>query len=173
MVSDILSFVRTNDVPVIESVEPNIVTIEGGNDIIITGSNFQDGVKGVVGTITEVGLSQSKIRSLHKSGSDVGSMVGKVGYIGVTSGNNDITSLELNYIDKRAKIRKGDKVYTLNNDSIFPPEILIGEITQVYPLDREFYQKAIVEPFIRVTRIQEVFVVKRKNKNNSQSLIEK
>ncbi|GEM_PF-249174 len=43
--NDIISFVTVISNPIIERVDPYIVTIEGGEDIIIEGRNFQDGIK--------------------------------------------------------------------------------------------------------------------------------
>ena len=43
--SDFVEFVKTSDIPVIESVKPNIITVDGGNEITITGSNFQNGMR--------------------------------------------------------------------------------------------------------------------------------
>lgn len=43
--SDSMSFVQTTDVPVIESVDPQITTVEGDVEVVITGANFQDGVR--------------------------------------------------------------------------------------------------------------------------------
>lgn len=43
--SDFIEFVKTSDIPVIESVKPNIITVEGGEEIVITGSNLQNGMK--------------------------------------------------------------------------------------------------------------------------------
>lgn len=43
--SDFVEFVSTSDIPVIESVKPNIVTVEGGEEIVIMGSNLQNGLK--------------------------------------------------------------------------------------------------------------------------------
>ncbi|QEK13260.1 cell surface receptor IPT/TIG domain-containing protein [Crassaminicella thermophila] len=37
-----------NKKPVIESVNPNVVTVEGGEEVTIIGSNFQDGVKVII-----------------------------------------------------------------------------------------------------------------------------
>ncbi|BEP27759.1 IPT/TIG domain-containing protein [Helicovermis profundi] len=45
ILTDSLTFVKTSDIPVIESIIPNIVTVDGGDQIVITGSNFQDGVR--------------------------------------------------------------------------------------------------------------------------------
>ncbi len=43
--SDFVEFVKTSDIPVIESVKPNIITVLGGENIVITGSNLQNGLK--------------------------------------------------------------------------------------------------------------------------------
>lgn len=42
---DIVSFVITDKNPVIENVAPDIVPIDGGDQVTITGSNFREGVK--------------------------------------------------------------------------------------------------------------------------------
>jgi len=43
--SDFFEFIKTTDIPVIESVKPNIVTVEGGETVVVTGSNFQEGIR--------------------------------------------------------------------------------------------------------------------------------
>lgn len=43
--SDFVEFVKTSDIPVIESVKPNIITVDGGDNIVITGSNLQNGLR--------------------------------------------------------------------------------------------------------------------------------
>ena len=40
-----VEFVEAEDKPIIEKVDPNIVTVNGGEDVTVTGSNFKDGVK--------------------------------------------------------------------------------------------------------------------------------
>lgn len=45
---DILEFIVATDEPVIETLEPNISTVEGGTEITITGTNFQEGVKVII-----------------------------------------------------------------------------------------------------------------------------
>ncbi len=45
ILSDSISFIKTSDVPVIESVDPQITTVDGGIEVVITGANFQDGVR--------------------------------------------------------------------------------------------------------------------------------
>ncbi|MGX8796573.1 IPT/TIG domain-containing protein [Fusibacter sp. JL298sf-3] len=43
--SDFLEFIKTTDIPVIETIKPTIITVEGGEEIVITGSNLQNGMK--------------------------------------------------------------------------------------------------------------------------------
>ncbi len=40
MRSDFVEFITTNDVPRIEKVEPGIVTVEGGTEVVVTGANI-------------------------------------------------------------------------------------------------------------------------------------
>lgn len=40
-----IEFVSPNDAPIIDKVEPNIDTVNGGKDIVITGSSFLEGIK--------------------------------------------------------------------------------------------------------------------------------
>lgn len=42
---DLVDFIKVSESPVIETVNPNIVTVDGGEDIVVSGSNFHDGVK--------------------------------------------------------------------------------------------------------------------------------
>lgn len=42
---DIVSFVQATDTPVIASVEPSIVTVNSNTEVVVKGSNFQEGVK--------------------------------------------------------------------------------------------------------------------------------
>lgn len=53
---DMLDFVQANDTPVISSVEPNLVTINSGTEVIVKGSNFQDGVKVLIDGVEVEGL---------------------------------------------------------------------------------------------------------------------
>ncbi len=45
ILSDVIDVVTTPDVPVIEKVDPTITTVGGGIEVVVTGSNFQDGLK--------------------------------------------------------------------------------------------------------------------------------
>ncbi len=42
---DLVEFIVATDEPVIETVDPNIVTLDGGSEVKVTGTNFQEGIK--------------------------------------------------------------------------------------------------------------------------------
>ena len=46
-IADYIEFVNpdTSKYPIIQNVTPNVVAVEGGEEIIVTGSNFTDGVR--------------------------------------------------------------------------------------------------------------------------------
>lgn len=44
LVSDVVDVVKTTEIPVIENVNPNIMTITGEKEVVVTGNNFQEGV---------------------------------------------------------------------------------------------------------------------------------
>jgi hypothetical protein len=63
---DAVEFVKDLESPAIESVEPNIVTIEGGQDIIVKGNNFQEGIKVYINAQEVKGVTREVDRSGNK-----------------------------------------------------------------------------------------------------------
>lgn len=49
-----------NKIPVINNVDPNVVTVEGGEEVEITGSNFQDGVRVFIDGVEVENINRSQ-----------------------------------------------------------------------------------------------------------------
>ncbi|MCT4633488.1 MAG: IPT/TIG domain-containing protein [Firmicutes bacterium] len=64
---DAFEVVNTSDVPVIESVEPNIMTAEGNEEVVITGKNFKEEAKVYLDGKEVTGIT----RELDKSGTKI------------------------------------------------------------------------------------------------------
>ncbi len=64
---DILDFVAAGDTPIIESVSPNIVTVDGGDQVTVTGTNIQSGVK----VYLDGKLVTAVTRTVDVQGSDI------------------------------------------------------------------------------------------------------
>ncbi|MFZ5968841.1 MAG: IPT/TIG domain-containing protein [Bacillota bacterium] len=59
--SDAVRFVHTEDVPVIQEVTPNVVTVDGGEDIVIKGSNFASDVKVYIDGVEVTGIKRNGV----------------------------------------------------------------------------------------------------------------
>lgn len=70
---DKIEFVTTSDTPVIEKVEPNVVTVDGGTDVVLTGSNIASDAKlyidgnEVAGVNREIDSAGNKVLLKFKS----------------------------------------------------------------------------------------------------------
>jgi rod shape-determining protein MreC len=70
----------------------------------------------------------------------------------------------LDYIQKGAKISKGDSVVTsgftsTKLDSVFPRAIPIGKVTKVGPSELELYQRVHLQPYADLRRMDYVQVL--------------
>ncbi|MBI3551969.1 MAG: rod shape-determining protein MreC [Elusimicrobia bacterium] len=69
--------------------------------------------------------------------------------------------LRMNYLIPDATIEKGDMVYTSPTSATFPPDVLIGTVTQIYPPDQELEWKSVaVAPAADASRLEEVLILK-------------
>jgi hypothetical protein len=78
VVLDIVDFVNASDVPVIESVVPNIVTSDSKEEVIITGSNFQAGAKVIIDGVEMLGVVRALDAQGNKSTLTFKTPVGRV-----------------------------------------------------------------------------------------------
>jgi rod shape-determining protein MreC len=132
---------------------------------------LQDGVRpnmplvtpnGLVGHVTEVFSSTSKVKLLVDSTSAAAAMVQRpqsraVGIIeGLTA---PTTGLRLKNLTRDADIIKGDKVMTSGFGGIYPKGLLIGEVADVADDDGGLLKHAIIKPAVDYDRLEEVFVV--------------
>ena len=104
--NDAFEFVNVTDLPVIESVEPNIVTVDGNINVVVTGSNFQEGVKvyldgkEITGVTREINSQANKILLKFK----------------VPSGREGTTQLQVMNPDGGIAVAEFHYVKTLNKD---------------------------------------------------------
>ena len=104
--NDAFEFVSIKDLPVIESVEPNIVTVDGGQDVIVTGSNFHDGVK--------VYIDGREITGVNR---DINPQANKILLrFKVPAGREGTTQLQVMNPDGGIAVAEFNYVKTLNKD---------------------------------------------------------
>jgi rod shape-determining protein MreC len=120
---------------------------------------------GLAGKISSVSGGQSLVTLITDESSAVSAQVmpdGSNGIVRPEVGNpNDML---LDYIDKGAKIQKGDSVLTSGFtssklDSLFPRSIPIGKVTKVQPSELEQYQRVHIQPYADLRRMDYVQVL--------------
>lgn len=85
---------------------------------------------GLVGRIISVGYLSSRVLLLTDLNSKVPVRVSRSGMLGILEGRNSDV-MNLNFLSAEAEIRLGDRIITSGHGSMFPPDILIGDVTAV------------------------------------------
>ncbi|WP_128253460.1 rod shape-determining protein MreC [Falsirhodobacter deserti] len=100
----------------------------GSRDGIRDGWATMDGV-GLVGRISGVGNQTSRVILLTDSSSRIPVMVQPSGQRAILSGDNTGTPV-LEFLEKPDLVRPGDRVVTSGDGSVFPSDLLVGEVAQ-------------------------------------------
>lgn len=124
---------------------------------------------GLVGRVSEVGSSLSRIVLITDPHFRVAATVSQSRLSGLLMGRSFAGCL-LTYLPREAKLRSGDSVVTAGGKSFAPDGIPIGVIQQVgeesdrpaesnRPADSELFRSVRVEPAVKLSRVEELFLV--------------
>lgn len=152
----------------------NIVSKGTGNwfDIFVIDKGSKDGIKkdmnviagnGLVGIVYEVSDHYAKVRSLINDTSMVSAMVVSTQDNCIVKGSTETMNkgyLEVVYLDKDSKIKKGDELVTSNISSKFVEGITIGTITKVEKNGDGLTKTARVKPTVDFQHLNQVLVIK-------------
>jgi rod shape-determining protein MreC len=130
----------------------------------------QDGIKpgmpvitarGLVGQISEVTPSSSKVKLVVDPSSQVIALVQRTRATGVVQGEDMGANLAMtNLAQKEDVARPGDLVVTSGLGGKFPRWLPIGQIIDVQRRDVEMFQTARVQPAVDYARLETVIVVR-------------
>lgn len=90
--------------------------------------------EGIVGYVTDVGLNWCMVSTIIETASSVGAYIPRSGVTGIVTGDysmRDRGVCEFSYVDTNADIQVGDKIYSSGIGSVYPADLLIGEITDI------------------------------------------
>ena len=141
--------------------------VESWFSIIVIDRGKRDGLKenlpvispaGLVGRISELGLSTAKVTLLTDPAFCVSAIIQNSRQQGLVCGTLE-DYLVMRYLDDERDIRIKDKVITAGLTELFPKGILIGEIIEVKkdPLDNRLYGK--IKPAVDFNKLEEVMVI--------------
>ena len=114
------------------TLQTNFLTIERGSLQGVKRGMSVIGPEGIVGVITEVSENYSRAMSLLHRSSKVSAMLKKDKNTGSIEWDGaDASYLTLKNISKSAQLKRGDTVVTSFYSSNFPPNLMIGTISEI------------------------------------------
>lgn len=118
--------------------------------------------EGLVGRTGTVGENTAEVRLLTDPEVAVAAMVQVSRVPGVVQGRQDGSGrLEMIHLPHDAPVRPQQTVVSSGWGGVFPPGLRIGYIIEVVPEPNGLMEKAIIQPFADLNRLEEVFVVRR------------
>ena len=135
---------------------------KGSND----GISVNDPViteEGLVGLVSEVGFTYSKVLTILDVAIQVGAMDSVTREIGVTSGELPLAEqgmLLLSYLPRESQAQPGDIIATTGIGGVLPRDIVIGSIRELRPDSKGLSLNAVIEPPADLRAVRDVLVVK-------------
>lgn len=124
-------------------------------DLVITAD-------GVVGFISELGLSWSKVTTILDSSCEIGALVTRTQEVGVLEWDYALSEqglMKMAYLNTDVVLQSGDAVETSGVGGIFPKGILLGRVKELKTESHGISQYAVLEPAVQVEEIGMVFVI--------------
>ena len=113
--------------------------------------------EGLVGRVQSVTPFQSNLQLITDFRSRVPALIQRNRIRGLIYGTQ--TGLEMRQINRRAKVKKGDRVITSGLGGLYPKGILIGTIVEVRVQPHELFQTASIETAVDLSKMEEVFII--------------
>lgn len=115
----------------------------------------------VIGQVREVNPDATvRVLLLTDSFSALSAKVDRTGELGLIEGR--ATGLLLNYLFADSGIRPGDEVVTAGLGDVFPPNLLVGRVTDVMEASGSVSKRALVSPAARLGTLREVLILSRR-----------
>lgn len=116
----------------------------------------------LVGRISEVGTTWSRIITINDPAHSVGAEVVRSGEYGIVEGEsstNEGGNCKLSFISKNANIIVGDKVVTSGLGGVYPRGLTIGKVLDIRPDMQGISQYAVISPEADIDNLKAVLIV--------------
>ncbi len=117
---------------------------------------------GLIGRITEVGLSFSKVTTILDPALHVGAYNARTRDMGTVTGRieaaeNGLCSMEL--VSRSSTAAKDDIIVTAGSTGLFPKELIIGRIVSIFDESDGKSMTALIQPVADIEKVTNVLVV--------------
>lgn len=117
---------------------------------------------GVVGRVTEVGLTFCRVSTIINYDSSIGAYVERSSALGLVSGDFELRRdghCILEYLAFDADVAVGDKVYSSGLGSVYPRGLYIGEITEITGDEYNHTKIAVIKPAADLSELTRVMIL--------------
>lgn len=104
--------------------------IDAGKNRGVKEGSIVTGNRGVIGRISQVGETQSRLLLVTDANSRIPVLSSKARVRGILAGNNS-SIMEISYLQKNHTIRPSDWIFTSGDGDTLPPGLLIGMVRKV------------------------------------------
>jgi rod shape-determining protein MreC len=112
----------------------------------------------VIGQVRDVNPDGTvRVLLLTDSFSALSAKVGRTGELGLIEGRG--TGLLLNYLFADSGIQAGDEVVTAGLGGVYPPNLLVGRVSDVLEASGSVSKRALVSPAARLGTVREVLIL--------------
>ena len=117
---------------------------------------------GLIGCVTEVGLTWSKVSSIIEPKVSIGVIIERTGDMGISTGtfsSSEKGMCVLSYLPEKADIQVGDRIITSSDSSKYPKGLLLGTVDSISvdPISREY--SAYIKPSVNLKEVEKVMII--------------
>jgi len=117
---------------------------------------------GVVGKVTEVGLTFCRVSTVINYDSSIGAYIERSGEVGLVSGDFDYRKdglCLLEYLPFDADVAVGDTVTSSGLGSVYPRGLVIGEVVEITGDEYNHVKVAVVKPAADLADLKKVMIL--------------
>ena len=117
----------------------------------------------LVGLVTEAGTNWATVTTILDTSSEIGAYVFGSGYTCIAQGDTDLMNegkLMASYLSTTATVHNQDQLLTSGDADVYPPGLIIGNISDVGNDETNVSKYAIVTPTVEIATVEQVFIIK-------------
>lgn len=135
------------------------IRIDAGSNQGVSVGDAVVGGRGLVGRVTSVVGGWAEVRLIVDGRSAVSAVNQRSRARGIIRGQGENDLCSIDYLVRTADVRIGDRLVTSVVGGVFPPGILIGEVSAVAAPEVGVFRQASLKPSERFDRLEEVLVI--------------
>jgi rod shape-determining protein MreC len=174
---DSIKGVRKNDIILSKvirnsySIHENFITINNGSASGIKPNMGVINSAGIVGIVENTSKNYATVISILNINSKINAKIKKSNHFGTLNWNGKNTGyVQLIDVPRLASVRKGDTIVTGEQSTIFPENIGIGTIENVYTEKETNYYTLNIKLFNDMTNLGHVYIIKLKDAEEIENL---